>query len=73
MAKEKSGSGSMGALQQGRKGEMGQVTAGGGSAGNGKVNDDGNSISSKWHERPVGKVMGDEFSTIVNKGDGLCK
>lgn len=63
MAKEKSGSGSMAALQMGRSGEMGQVTEGAKST---------SSIDSKFHSRPKSS-KGTELSMDINKGDGLCK
>lgn len=72
MAKEKSGGGSMAALQAGRKGEFpGGEVKGGGPAGAGTPSNSA-SIDSKFHERPKSSV-GSENSFIVNKGDGLSK
>ncbi|TDN70418.1 hypothetical protein [Paraburkholderia sp. BL10I2N1] len=68
MSKGKSGSGSMAALQEGRKGEMGQVSRGGGPAG-ASTPTNSSSIGNKFHDRPGGG----EISLIVNKGDGLSK
>jgi hypothetical protein len=58
---------SMASMQQGRSGEIGQVSRGGESAAS--TPSSSSSISSKFHERPGGG----EISQITNKGEGMMK
>jgi hypothetical protein len=57
----------MASMQQGRSGEIGQVSRGGESAAS--TPSSSSSVSSKFHERPGGG----EMSQVTNKGEGLTK